>query len=214
MEWKQLPLGPLQTNGYVLYDINDSKGIMIDPGGDGDELIAWLKEQGISIEVILLTHAHFDHIGAVDAVREAFQASVYLHKEEADWLEEPQLNGSALFPGIEKISAKPADKLITSESSLKIGNFVFEVYHTPGHSPGSVSYYLKSSNVVFSGDVLFRGGVGRTDLPGGNEETLMNSIHNKLLSLPDETIVANGHGPVTTIGEEKETNPFINGFGW
>lgn len=214
MEWKQLPLGPLQTNGYVLYDRKNDKGIMVDPGGDGEELTAWLKEQGIRIEAILLTHAHFDHIGAVDAVRNAFQASVYLHKEEADWLGEPKLNGSALFPGIEKISVKPANVFITKETSLTIGSFVFQVYHTPGHSPGSVSYYLEDLNVVFSGDVLFRGGVGRTDLPGGDEETLMNSIHSKLLSLPDETVVANGHGPVTTIGEEKETNPFINGFGW
>ncbi|MDG5788733.1 MBL fold metallo-hydrolase [Evansella sp. AB-P1] len=213
MNWKQLALGPLQTNGYVIYDEKTS-GIMIDPGGDGEKLIHWLMEEKITIKAILLTHAHFDHIGAVDAVRNKYDSPVYVHKEEEGWLGNSNLNGSGLFQGIEKITVADADHLITSESPIVIGNFEFQVFETPGHSPGSVSYYLPNEKIVFSGDVLFHGGVGRTDLPGGDHDTLMDSIHNKMLSLPDETTVANGHGPVTTIGKEKEINPFINGFGW
>ncbi|MDQ0254425.1 glyoxylase-like metal-dependent hydrolase (beta-lactamase superfamily II) [Evansella vedderi] len=213
MKWKQLPLGPLQTNGYILYNDNGS-GVIIDPGGNDKQLLSWLKEKDITILAILLTHAHFDHIGAVDTVRTTFNAPVYLHKKEAHWLTDPQLNGSGLFQGIEPISTKKADHLISAEGPLEIGGIEFQIFETPGHSPGSVSFYLPEESIVFSGDVLFRGGVGRTDLPGGDEDTLINSIHNKMLSLPDETIVANGHGPLTTIGEEKETNPFINGFGW
>ncbi|MBU9724203.1 MULTISPECIES: MBL fold metallo-hydrolase [Bacillaceae] len=213
MEWKQIPLGPLQTNGYLFYNEN-KEGVMIDPGGDEKKLISFIKELNITINGVLLTHAHFDHIGAVDAVRKEFHAPVYLHEKEADWLIDPALNGSGLFQGIPQIKTQPADKLLKEEHTLKIGTLEFIVYETPGHSPGSVSYYVPEEKVIFSGDVLFHGGVGRTDLPGGDHDTLMNTIHEKLLNLPDDTIVANGHGPSTTIGEEKEINPFINGFGW
>ncbi|ADU29932.1 MBL fold metallo-hydrolase [Evansella cellulosilytica] len=212
MKWKKLPLGPLQTNGYVVYE--NGTGVMIDPGGDEGRLLNWLKSEDIHIQAVLLTHAHFDHIGAVERIKKEFSAPLYVHKNEQQWLVDPQLNGSGLFQGITPISVGEAEHLITKEGPLEVGPFTFQVYTTPGHSPGSVSYYLPESHVIFSGDVLFHGGVGRTDLPGGSQETLMDTIHNKFLSLPDETIVANGHGPVTTIGEEKEINPFINGFGW
>ncbi|MFA9559392.1 MBL fold metallo-hydrolase [Evansella sp. AB-rgal1] len=213
MKWKQIALGPLQTNGYILFQENGT-GVMIDPGGDSEKLIQLLHRDGIKIKGILLTHAHFDHIGAVDDIRKEFEAPVYIHQNEADWLSDPNLNGSGLFSGIEKIIIDKPDRLLTSEAPLKIESFEFQIYETPGHSPGSVSFYIPEEKIIFSGDVLFHGGVGRTDLPGGDHETLMNTIHNKMLSLPDETIVANGHGPVTTIGQEKEINPFINGFGW
>ncbi|MBU9712245.1 MBL fold metallo-hydrolase [Evansella tamaricis] len=213
MNWKQIALGPLQTNGYVLYGDN-KEGVMIDPGGDAKRLLTFIGEQEITIKGILLTHAHFDHIGAVDAIRRAFHAPVYLHTKEKDWLTDPLLNGSGLFEGIPEIKTDSADIFISDETPIKIGSMEFTVYETPGHSPGSVSFYVPDENVIFSGDVLFHGGVGRTDLPGGDQDTLLNSIHEKLLTLPDETIVANGHGPVTTIGKEKEINPFINGFGW
>ena len=213
MKWTQLPLGPLQTNGYVLYKQN-GEGIMIDPGGDEEKLLEWLESQKVNIKAILLTHAHFDHIGAVEALRRAHKAPVYIHKNEKEWLTDPQLNGSGLFPGIEPVKTASADHFIDAKSPLSLMGIDFQVLETPGHSPGSVSFYWKEKQVVFSGDVLFHGGVGRTDLPGGNHETLMDTIHEKMLSLPDETTVANGHGPLTTIGKEKEINPFINGFGW
>ncbi len=213
MEWKQIPLGPLQTNSYVIYN-EQKNALIVDPGGDGKSFVEWLKNEELKPQAIMLTHAHFDHIGGVEDVREAYKIPVFLHKNEEEWLTDPQLNGSGLFPGIEPIRAAKADQIIAKEGPFEIGDFHCQVYETPGHSPGSISFYFPEQAVIFSGDVLFRGGVGRTDLPGGDEGTLMDTIHHKMLSLPDDTSVANGHGPVTTIGAEKETNPFINGFGW
>ncbi|MDV2685116.1 MBL fold metallo-hydrolase [Alkalihalophilus lindianensis] len=211
MNWTQIPLGPLQTNAYVLMNKN-KEAVIFDPGGNGPEFIKWLKDQSIKPLAILLTHAHFDHIGAVDEVRDAFNCPVYIHQEEKHWLTDPNKNGSSRFLGDAAISTQPADHLLTTEDPIHIGEFTFEVFHTPGHSPGSVSYYLASEGIVFSGDALFKQSIGRTDLPGGNHEQLIKSIHSKLLELPEETTVASGHGPTTTIGEEMDENPFLSGF--
>lgn len=210
MKYKQIPLGPLQTNAYVLF--NDQKeAVIFDPGGEGKRLNNWLKEEGLKPLAILLTHAHFDHIGAVDDVRNEWKIPVYIHKQEQDWLGDPGKNGSAFFIG-NQVVIKDADHLITEEGTLTIGPFSFEILETPGHSPGSVSYYFKELSVVFSGDALFMGSIGRTDLLGGNYQQLMQSIHKKLLELPEETTVACGHGPITTIEQEMNTNPFLSGF--
>ncbi|AOM82642.1 hypothetical protein BBEV_1277 [Salisediminibacterium beveridgei] len=182
---------------------------MIDPGGEEDRVNALLQERSLKLKAIWLTHAHFDHIGAVQPLREKWDCPVYLHEEEKDWLVNPTLNGSGLFAGIEKIAAEPAEELIKAEGILGDGGFACEVYHTPGHSPGSVSFYFNEENVIFSGDVLFMAGVGRTDLPGGDQETLMRTIQMRMLTLPANTSVANGHGPLTTIGDEKRSNPFL-----
>ncbi|PYZ94316.1 hypothetical protein CR194_01930 [Salipaludibacillus keqinensis] len=213
MEWKRISLGPLQTNGFIIYNKN-KEALMIDPGGEEEKLFDWLNQEQLTLSAVILTHAHFDHIGAVEAVRNKYQCPVYVHKNESTWLTDPNLNGSGLFQGIQPIKGNQADHFYDKEGKVVLGGFECELYETPGHSPGSVSFYFPTEKVIFSGDVLFRGGVGRTDLPGGDQDTLMNTIHDKMLSLPDDTIVANGHGPETTIGEEKETNPFINGFGW
>jgi glyoxylase-like metal-dependent hydrolase (beta-lactamase superfamily II) len=157
----------------------------------------------------LLTHAHLDHIGAVDDLRHHWHIPVYLHKEEEDWLMDPDKNGSSRFPAAENISLEPADVLLEGEKTLEIGAFTFDSLETPGHSPGSLSYYFKETGVIFSGDTLFNGGIGRTDLYRGDADVLMESIESKLLVLPDETVVAPGHGFETTIGQEKETNPFL-----
>ncbi|MFB5662030.1 MBL fold metallo-hydrolase [Alteribacillus sp. HJP-4] len=210
MDWKQLPLGPLQTNCYILYDVD--KAVVFDPGGDAHILERWLAEKQLKPIAIVLTHAHFDHIGAVQELREKWGISVFLHENEKGWLTDPSKNGSALFLGNEAITAAEADEWITGEEMLHIGPFEFKIYETPGHSPGSVSFYHKGTSTIFSGDVLFYGGIGRTDLPGGNHEQLIRSIHDKLLSLPEDTAVACGHGPVTTIEDEMNSNPFLNGF--
>lgn len=212
MKFERIPLGALQTNCYLIYQ--DSKGLVVDPGGDAEKLLERVRRLDLEIDAVLLTHAHFDHIGALEEIRRKFDCKVYLHTAEKDWLSDESLNGSGLFPGIDKISCEQADIHWESEGEYHVGNFTFKLFETPGHSPGSVTYYFKEENVAFSGDVLFRGGVGRTDLPGGDQETLMNSIHERLLDLPEETIICSGHGPETTIGDEKEVNPFINGFGW
>ncbi|UOY94011.1 MBL fold metallo-hydrolase [Ectobacillus sp. JY-23] len=208
MKWRQLPLGPLQTNAYILHN-EQGQCIVFDPGSEGKRLITYLRKHHLHPLAILLTHAHFDHIGAVDEVRNAFSIPVYVHEAEQDWLADTTLNGSSYF-GQGSITAKAADCVITEESTLQIGDFTFEVLETPGHSPGSVSYYCKEAGVVFSGDVLFQMSIGRTDLRGGSFHELVLSIEEKLFTLPDDTVVMCGHGPETTIGFEKEHNPFLN----
>lgn len=211
MEWKQIPLGPLQTNCYVFW--NDEKDCLIfDPGGNADTLIRLLEIEGLTPVAILLTHAHFDHIGAVDDVRDRFGIPVYVHEKEAQWLIDPSLNGSVLFMMEDKISARAADYILTDEQSLVIGSFHLNLFHTPGHSPGSISYYMRDAQIVVAGDTLFMGSIGRSDLPGGDPQQLLASIHDHLLTLPEETIVLPGHGPETSIGHEMDGNPFLNGY--
>ncbi|MGM0844262.1 MAG: MBL fold metallo-hydrolase [Bacillota bacterium] len=211
MKWKRIPLGPLQTNCYCLW--NEKKEcIIFDPGEEAGKLINWLKANQLKPLAILLTHAHFDHIGAVDQVREKFEIPLYLHKKEAKWLLDPALNGSQLFAMSELVRLKPADYILTDEETLSIGDFTFALFQTPGHSPGSISYYYEEEHAVFAGDTLFKGSIGRTDLPGGNSEELLKSIHDHLMTLPEDTIVLSGHGPETTIADEMDSNPFLNGF--
>lgn len=210
MKWQQIPVGPLQENTYLLW--NDKKqALIIDPGSEGKRLIEAVQKNSLQLEAILLTHAHYDHIGAVEDVRNAFDIPVYIHKNEQDWLIDPTKNGSARSP-FGRITTREADHVIEKAGKLSIGSFSFDVFETPGHSPGSVSYYLPPANVVFSGDALFQGSIGRTDLPGGNHEQLIESIHNYLLTLPEETVVSPGHGPETTIANEMVGNPFLTGF--
>ncbi|MDF0727797.1 MBL fold metallo-hydrolase [Cytobacillus sp. S13-E01] len=210
MKWQRIPLGPLSTNAYILS--NEHKDcVVFDPGGEAQKLISLLNRQQLKPIAVLLTHAHFDHIGAVDDVRTKFNIPVYIHTNEKKWLGDPSLNGSRFFMGNE-ISINDADHLIKEEGTIDVGSFTFEIFHTPGHSPGSVSFYCKAVEAVFSGDALFAGSIGRTDLPGGNSEQLISSIHKKLLTLPEETVVLSGHGPETTIQAEMDDNPFLHGF--
>ena len=201
----RLPLGPMATNAYVIHE--NKKALVIDPGGDFDKLEAYLKERDLHVLAVLLTHAHFDHIGAVDAVREAYDAPVYIHEEEAEWLGDPQKNGSGLF-GLGEITAGPADHYFEI-GQTDIGGFPFEVRHTPGHSPGSVSLVFRNQRLTIAGDTLFQGGIGRTDLPGGSREVLDRSIKEQLFSLRNDMRIFPGHGMPTTIGEEREENPFF-----
>lgn len=207
MKMERKSLGPLGTNCYLLY--NNTDAIIIDPGGDADVIIDFFKNKSYTPRAILLTHAHFDHIGAVDVIRHTYNIDVYLHGNESDWLKDPQRNGSILFTP-NPISIKAAEHELIEEE-MQIESFTFEVLHTPGHSPGSVCFVFKDAGTIIGGDVLFNHGVGRTDLPGGNMELLLESIRNKLYTLEDHMVVYPGHGPETTIGEEKQSNPFIKG---
>ncbi|MBT2574430.1 MBL fold metallo-hydrolase [Bacillus sp. ISL-51] len=210
MKWRRMPAGPIQANAYFLIS-EDQSCLIFDPGGEPDKINNYIKEKNLKPLAILLTHAHFDHIGALDDVRDKWNVPVYLHKNEEKWLEDPSLNGSGILRGI-AVTARPADRLIEGDGALDIGPFHLETLFTPGHSPGSVSYYVKDADLVISGDVLFQGGIGRTDLHGGSQEVLLKSIHQKLLTLPEHTLVLSGHGPETDVQTEQEQNPFINGF--
>jgi hydroxyacylglutathione hydrolase len=211
MKWSQIPLGALQTNCYIIEN-EDKTCLIFDPGSEGKKLIKWLEKRELKPVAILLTHAHFDHIGAVDTIRDYYQIPVYVHEEEEDWLTDPALNGSKYFMMQEQIKVRKADHIIKKEGVLKVGDYEFSVFETPGHSPGSISFYFENAGFVVSGDALFKSSIGRTDLPGGNHKQLIKSIHEKLLFLPEETQVLSGHGPITTVGEEMDQNPFLNGF--
>lgn len=205
MKIRTMSLGALGTNCYIIY--KNKEALIIDPGSEANKVINFIQENDLKPEAILLTHAHFDHIGAVDEVRNFFDIDVYLHENEADWLEEPRFNGSALYPRQEIKTKKPDHYL--KPGKMELGCFSFEVRHTPGHSPGSVSFLFQEQQAIFSGDVLFRQGIGRTDLLQGNAAQLENSIRKKLYTLDNQFTVFPGHGISTTIGEEKSSNPYV-----
>lgn len=203
------PLGALETNCYLLFT-DEGQGIVIDPGMQPQALLEQIED--LEIVAILLTHAHFDHIGGLEEVRQATGAPVYIHDLEAAWLEDPALNGSARWPMVTPpISCRPRDKSLADGETLYLAGFSIEVLHTPGHSPGSVSFYLPEEKILLAGDTLFAGSIGRTDLPGGDYATLMQVIKKRLFTLPDDTQVYPGHGPKTTIRDEKQYNPFVGG---
>lgn len=207
---KTLSLGILGTNCYIIS--KDKQSLIFDPGGEPEIISAYLQENNLTPAAILLTHAHYDHIGAVDVLRKQYELDVYLHEEEADWLVNPALNRSLMHLGDEGayITEKP-DKIL-QVGDYELAGFNFSVVHTPGHSPGSVTFIFEDEEILVSGDVLFHQGIGRTDLPQGSIEQLANSIVTELYTLPDSFRVYPGHGTDTTIGLEKRINPYTLQF--
>jgi glyoxylase-like metal-dependent hydrolase (beta-lactamase superfamily II) len=206
LTYQRYSLGSLETNAYVVVNSERTHAVVIDPGKTDGALMR--KLDGLKVEAILLTHAHFDHIGGVDELRKRYGCPVYIHALEKDWLTDPVKNGSSRWADITQpiITALP-DRYLEDGQSLEMIGETFLVKHTPGHSPGSVS--LLCGDLLFAGDALFRRSVGRTDLPSGNQEQLYRSIREKLYTLPDEVLVLPGHGPETTIGEERSENPYV-----
>ena len=201
-----LPVGALQTNCYLIGCEETRLAAVIDPGGDADEILAALKRHQLTLRSILLTHAHFDHIGGVAALVEATRASVALHPGDRPILRAK--GGAALFGAFIRSVPEP-DLALADGQVLEIGRLRVRVLHTPGHTPGHVTFYEPASRSAFDGDVLFMQGIGRTDFPGSSYAQLMDSIRTKLFTLPDDTAIYPGHGPATTVGDEKQFNPFL-----
>lgn len=202
----QLPLGPIQTNCYVVGDDSTGDAVVIDPGAEAVKVLDALAERQWTCRHILLTHAHFDHIGAVADLVEATGAPLAIHPDELPLY---RSGGGAAGFGLNRPPVREPDVLLVPGQPLQAGALRFEVLFVPGHTPGHVAFYHAGGPVVFSGDVLFQQGIGRTDLAGGNYHQLMRSLREVLLQLPDDTVVCSGHGPTTTIGAEREENPFL-----
>ncbi|MDQ3981256.1 MAG: MBL fold metallo-hydrolase [Actinomycetota bacterium] len=199
-------VGPLGCNCYVVGDPATKEAVVVDPGGDSALLIEELARLGVAVKAIVATHAHFDHLIAGEALRAHTGAPFYLHSSDRfllDWWYE----SGRLFLGVELPPPPAIDSEADEGLVLEAGAAKLEVLHTPGHSPGSIS--LVTADALFSGDALFAGSVGRTDLPGGDTKVLVDAIRSKLFAFDDETRVYPGHGEPTTVGEEKETNPFV-----
>jgi hydroxyacylglutathione hydrolase len=207
LEVVALPNGQLAQNCYLVADRRTRDAVIIDPGEESAMFLAELDTRAWTLRAVWLTHAHIDHIVGVAAVQRATGAPIHLHPLDRPIYDAlPQFGG---WIGLE-LDPPPAPNVeLHPGAKLRVGDFGFEVRFTPGHSPGSVSFV--GPGMVFSGDVLFNGSIGRTDLPGADFATLMNSIQTQLLSLPDSTVVYSGHGPDTTIGIERLTNPFLTG---
>ena len=199
-------VGPLACNCYVVGDRTTKEAIVIDPGGDADDLVADITDQGLRVTAIVATHAHFDHLIAAERLRALTGAPFHMHDDDRPLLDWYQESGR-MFLGIELPPPPEIDTSAGEGDRLIAGAVELRVVHTPGHSPGSIS--LLGPEVVFSGDTLFAQGVGRTDLPGGDGRALVGAIKEKIFALPDDTPVYPGHGPSTTVAREKRTNPFV-----
>lgn len=212
----RIPVGPFLANAYLAWDTAPGEALLVDAGAEAGRLLGELTARGLKLTAILQTHAHGDHIGALDEVVAATGAPVWIHPDAEEMLRSPQINLSA-FAGI-PVSAAVPYRPLREGAGLRLLDRGIEVLETPGHAAGSVCFHLGSDGVVFTGDALFAGSVGRTDFPGGSFDTLVRGIRDKLLALPDETIVYPGHLEPTTIGRERRANPFLqDGFdpgGW
>ncbi len=204
---ERLVVGALQTNCYIVGDAASGEAIVIDPGGNADRILETLERLKLKAKLIVNTHGHFDHIMANRELMETTGAPLAIHAADNGMLSNP-LRSFALFVGRMRPSP-PATVFLDEDSTLKVGAFEFQVLHTPGHSAGSIGLWCPSEKVVFCGDVLFNMGIGRTDFPGGSHRALLQSIREKLFTLPDDTVVCSGHGPETTIGFERAHNPWL-----
>ena len=215
MLFEVLKVGPLEVNCYLVGSPDTRQALVVDPGAEGDRILTRVAQLGLKVEGIVLTHGHFDHIGAAAAVRKATGAPVMIHPADASMLSDPKLNFSH-YVG-EPIALDPPEMSLQEEVPVRVGAVVLGVLHTPGHTPGGVCLHVRppagsGEDFLLTGDTLFAGSVGRTDTTGGSWEQLIDSITRKLVPFAPRTPVQPGHGPATTIGDELAYNPFLAGL--
>jgi hydroxyacylglutathione hydrolase len=206
---EMLTVGPFQENCYVLGDEASGVGAVVDPGDEAARIAMAVEQTGLEIGSIIVTHAHIDHVGAVATLVDEYSCPVLMHAEAEPMLE--QIPTQAMMMGLRFGKVPTVDHHIGEGEMVEVGDLRLRPLYTPGHAPGHLAFYIEEEGLVLSGDALFAGSVGRVDLPGGSMEVLMRSIEERLMTLPDETRVYPGHGPQTTVGNERATNPFLQG---
>ena len=202
-----IPVGPLQCNCSIIGDETTHEGMVIDPGDDLEEILALVRKHSLKIKQIVITHAHIDHVGGAMKLRKITGAPVLLNQNDYALLK--MLDVQAAWIGVPSPGSVDIDQSLGHADNVKAGALEAGVIHTPGHTEGSICLYFATEKKLIAGDTLFAGSIGRTDLPGGSYDKILNSLHDRVLALPDETVVVPGHGPLTTIGDERETNPFL-----
>lgn len=208
LEIIKLILGPVYTNTYLVADTKSGEAVVIDPADKEERIITEVQKRSWRLIAVWLTHAHFDHLGGVSALTDKIRPTlpIALHPDDLPlW----KMQGGAQYFGLQVDPGPEPTILLQHGQGMKVGEFAFEVRHAPGHTPGHVIFYNPQNRVVFCGDVIFKEGIGRTDFPGGDYDTLINSIRTQILTLPDETRLLSGHGPETTVGWERLNNPFL-----
>ncbi len=202
-----LSVGPLQCNCSVIGDESTREAMVIDPGDDIEDVLALIRKHNLQVKQIVITHAHIDHVGGAMKLRAATGAPILLNQNDYALLQ--MLDMQAAWIGMASPGKVEIDQSIGQADTVRAGSLTADVIHTPGHTEGSVCLYFPAEKKLIAGDTLFAGSIGRTDLPGGSFRKIINSLHEKVLALPDDTIVVPGHGEVTTIGDERENNPFL-----
>jgi len=202
-----IPVGPLQCNCSVIGDESTREGLVIDPGDDIEEVLTLVRKHNLQVKQIVITHAHIDHVGGAMKLRAATGAAILLNQNDYALLK--MLDAQAAWIGVAPPGKVEIDHSVAQADSIKTGSLSADVIHTPGHTEGSICLYFPAEKKLIAGDTLFAGSIGRTDLPGGSFEKIIRSLHDKVLELPDDTVVIPGHGPLTTISRERHSNPFL-----